>query len=232
MNQTESKHSEDSNSNDGEINSQSLNVENGRASLVKCKRRSTSNKHISGVAETHTSTISTISQRPRRQVKHKFIKSANVNVIGKNTNNMTSSDVSDESTSLLSSLSPNKMRLVPMIHRLPINNPSKINWQDMIDNRPTESNEMQSDVVTVPESEPQPISGDMETERHNKLNNSRQTVRKDRQSQEAVCHGETTFEFDNANVVNDEQMEEELTVENTVTENNVTDGKSFNSFQC
>lgn len=96
---------------------------------TKGKRRQAINKNVPDAVEV-TNVVSTIAQRPRRQVKHKFIKSANINLNEQSTSSTNSvteqsgevNDSTNDRESFLESLSPNsKLRLVPMLHRLPIN---------------------------------------------------------------------------------------------------------------
>lgn len=218
------KQTDNSSSNNSECKNQSFDVTNTNTPAAKSKRRSASIKHSDDGVEKQANIQSTISQRPRRHVKHKFIKSSNVNVIGSNTNSANSNDVSvnDESTLLLSSLSPNKMRLVPMIHRLPMN-ASKINWQDMIGNNPTneEIKEPHADVVTVPKSET--IDECVKMEKNDKLNDCNEVASISKQ----VEHGCADIGISNDNNI---ANNEETGTDNTVAENNLTNGKKLNSF--
>lgn len=195
--------------------------------MSKPTRRAAVKKNMANTTETQqmNNSVSMISQRPRRQVKHKFIKSANTNVTAQSGNSVASSDVSDESTSLLSTLSPNSnMRLVPMLHRLPMNT-SKLNWQDIIGSSSTDAIEM--DVTSIEPSEPGTSNTEeTETELNNKLNNSKRVGRKARQLRQTVCPEEPT-ECNSTSETNDEDVIERTTVaQNTVIDNNLTSGKN------
>lgn len=159
---------DDSTSNNLEKIIPNANVVNGKVLNAKGKRRSNLNK-----SATNEMQVSSIAQRPRRQVIHKFIKSANINVNvnvnetnANNSNNSSNSgiiknDVNNKDTAvndepsaenILNSLSPNRnLRLVPMVHRLPINGGS-VNSQDVCDQYPNERDELnevqQPNVVT------------------------------------------------------------------------------------
>lgn len=159
---------DDSTSNNLEKIIPNANVVNGKVLNAKGKRRSNLNK-----SATNEMQVSSIAQRPRRQVIHKFIKSANINVNvnvnetnANNSNNSSNSgiiknDVNNKDTAvndepsaenILNSLSPNRnLRLVPMVHRLPINGGS-VNSQDVCDEYPNERDELnevqQPNVVT------------------------------------------------------------------------------------
>lgn len=162
---------DDSTSNNLEKIIPNANVVNGKVLNAKGKRRSKLNK-----SATNEMQVSSIAQRPRRQVIHKFIKSANINVNvnvnetnANNSNNSSNSSnsgniknvannkdtaVNDEPSAenILNSLSPNRnLRLVPMVHRLPINGES-VNRQDVCDEYPNERDEpnevQQPNVVT------------------------------------------------------------------------------------
>lgn len=208
--------------NDDEKNAQQLDLPNGSDVVMKSKRRSVSAKNITDTTEVptgivqSTNTISSIAQRPRRQVKHKFIKSANVNVIEKSTCNASSSEVSDEST-LLNSLSPNsKLRLVPMIHRLPMNS-TKLNWQGMI----TDLAEQQPNTVTNIENEiiiPNTI--EIEVECQESLNDCKQTNQKTCQLQQNDCSIDFV-ESNNTNEIHFEAEEEEEEETSAVQESTV-----------
>ncbi|XP_031639899.1 uncharacterized protein LOC116351884 isoform X2 [Contarinia nasturtii] len=184
-------------------NSQRANKNTRASSVVKNNRRLVLNKHIRDGNEIQAN-LSTISQRPRRQVKHKFIKSANVI----DTNSMNSNDVSEESTLLLSSLSPNKMRLVPMIHRLPMN-ASSINRQGMtVVNNPIDCNEFHPDVLRVQKIEAKAT--------HNKLTNTDE-VTCSHQIQPSTCSEKTT-------ICNDTFLaDEDETVKNSTRESKLSD---------
>lgn len=178
------------------------------------------------------STVSSIAQRPRRQVKHKFIKSANINLIEKSNeqSNVQKSDVAEQEQqqqqqpeqsldSVMQILSPNcKVRLVPVIHRLSVNT-GKLNWNDVISQTSTEqesiceaseyidnvtggddngnlrgsSSSSGSDgngAIAANAIECEPITSvdkEMKTERHKKLSNSKQAIRRGRQLRQTVC---------------------------------------------
>lgn len=153
---------DDSTSNNSEKIIPNANVANGKELNAKGKRRSNLNK-----SSTNEVQVSSIAQRPRRQVIHKFIKSANINVnvnVNVNETNANNSNSSNSSNSgniknvvnnkdsavndepsaenILNSLSPNRnLRLVPMVHRLPINGES-VNRQDVCDEYPNERDEL------------------------------------------------------------------------------------------
>lgn len=264
--------------NDADI--QCKDVANGRiAANAKTKRRSNVGKVIvdtgsdvhettttttttaaSAVAATTTSlqpqnTVSSIAQRPRRQVKHKFIKSANINVIDKTTaaeNSVQNTDVNDvneqsestESLTLLNSLSPNnKVRLVPLVHRLPMNT-SKLNWQNVIHHIGSDANESGDTIDTIETTEIQSDSdgdgdgdGDanndnepatsiikeMKTERHKKLSNTKQAIRRGRQLRQTVCPVEP-IESNHATEVSNDETEDSVN-ESTVTDSGMTSGE-------
>lgn len=230
---------DDSSSNDTDGNSQSLDISNERVS--KSTRRSNLRKQtIETQAETGDS-VSTISQRPRRQVKHKFIRSANANVTVTDANSVTNNDVSVESTSLLSTLSPNsKLRLVPMIYRLPINS-SNLNWQDVIGNNSTETVGMEHNETKTVENESE-ISNAKETktELPKKVNNSKPAARRGRPSKQ-TARPTQTFEYHTMSATNFEDLIHETiipqntvkdidtsdndTTDNDTTDNNQTSGK-------
>lgn len=189
------------------------------------------------VLQTNT-IVSSIAQRPRRQVRHKFIKSANVNVIEKSTNSVASSDVSEESASsvkLLDTLSPNsKLRLVPMVHRLPVNVP-KLNLEDSSGNDPNEIDkldEMQLNEASNVQNESfTTILTDMNGECYEETSNSKQLNRRGRQLQQAVCPVESHSATE---INNEEEREETAKYENEVepyaeiaTETELTSGKTF-----
>lgn len=189
------------------------------------------------------STVSSIAQRPRRQVKHKFIKSANINLVDKSNEQntvQTHDDVNEQEqqqhqqldeqqqqplNSLMQILSPNsKVRLVPLIHRLPVNT-AKLNWNDVISQTSSEQVAISETMATlptettttpfeycdnvkdgssgggssdgagdendaIPPSECEPITSidkEMKTERHKKLSNSKQAIRRGRQLRQTVC---------------------------------------------
>lgn len=195
---------------------------------MKGKRRSNKNTTdpTKGLVQT-TNTISSIAQRPRRQVKHKFIKSANVIVIEESKSSATNSEVIDESTSsltLLNSLSPNsKLRLVPMIHRLPMNT-AKLNWQNAIN----ESTEVQPDGVTSMENEITiPNIIEIEMESHSTPSDSKHTSSKVRHLQQ-IASPVDRIESNNTSEIIFEEEEEEVAVEShesTVSESILTSGK-------
>lgn len=191
-----------------------------------------------------SSTVSSIAQRPRRQVKHKFIKSANINLVDKSNeqNNARTHDVNEQEqqqppdSNHMQILSPDcKVRLVPLIHRLPVNS-AKLNWNDVISQTSSEQLAISETMVTVStttateastlttpfeycdnvkdgddignvesidstdgagdengaitSSECEPITSidkEMKTERHKKLSNSKQAIRRGRQLRQTVC---------------------------------------------
>lgn len=219
MNETASKQTNDSSSNDTDCNSQRLDASNRR--IAKSKKLSTLKKSMVDTVEMQAeilpmnNLVSTISQRPRRQVKHKFIKSVNANVTVKSSSSETSNDVSDESASLLSTLSPNsKMRLVPMVYRLPMNT-SKLNWQGVIGNSSTETME------TILENEPgTPDSIEMETEQQKKSNNRQQAGWKARHFRQNVCPVEPIEYNIPSRTIDDDVREKKKEAQNTVTDKN------------
>lgn len=202
------------------------------------KRRSIIAKNMAEIAElqapttlpNNTNTLSTIAQRPRRQVKHKFIKSANINVVEKCE---TSNDSNEEpnSTALLNSLSPNnKMRLVPMIHRLPINT-TKLNLQNVINSGLSESPEMHDNilsnaVLSMENDLDTSIIKEMKTERHNKLSNSKQAIRRGRQLRQTVCPVEPE-DSNNALEMNHAGDELATSHRSNIVESILTRGKHF-----
>lgn len=222
MNETDSKPTNDSSSNDTDCNSQSLDASNRR--IPKCKRLSNLKKNMVDTVEMQAeiqpmnNLVSTISQRPRRQVKHKFIKSVNPNVTVKSSSSETSNDVSDESASLLSNLSPNsKMRLVPMVYRLPMNT-SKLNWQDVIGNSSMETLEMECGVKTILENEPTtPDAMEMEKERHKKLNNRQKAGWRARHLRQNVDPVEQIEYNISSQTIDDDVAEKKSSAHNTVT---------------
>lgn len=219
MNETASKQTNDSSSNDTDCNSQRLDASNRR--IAKSKKLSTLKKSMVDTVEMQAeilpmnNLVSTISQRPRRQVKHKFIKSVNANVTVKSSSSETSNDVSDESASLLSTLSPNsKMRLVPMVYRLPMNT-SKLNWQGVIGNSSMETME------TILENEPgTPDSIEMETEQQKKSNNRQQAGWKARHFRQNVCPVEPIEYNIPSRTIDDDVGEKKKEAQNTVTDKN------------
>lgn len=223
-------------------------------------------------------TVSLISQRPRRQVKHKFIKSANINLVDKSNeqNNVLNTDVNEqEQQQLMQILSPNcKVRLVPVIHRLPVN-AAKLNWHDVISQTPSEQIEInetmtttttasttlamplknydnsedgddngnvkssssnsgscvvdENGVITTTNIECEPITSvdkEMKTERHKKLSNSKQAIRRGRQLRQTVCPVEPA-ECDNGTEMPTctEQQTEQSVQENNVEYSVLTSGK-------
>lgn len=215
------------------------------------------------------STVSSIAQRPRRQVKHKFIKSANINLIDKSNeqNSVQNNDVNEHEQqqpldSLMHILSPNsKVRLVPLIHRLPVNT-AKLNWNDVISQTsseqvetketktttmatPSESCDSAEDggdngignskcsnrgsigdengAITNIECEPiTSVNKEMKTERHKKLSNSKQAIRRGRQLRQTVCPVEPA-ECDNGT----KMTSTEETEQNDVTYSVLTSGKEI-----
>lgn len=187
----------------------------GAALNVKSKRRSISTKTMADTMDSQigtvqtTAVVSSIAQRPRRQVRHKFIKSANVNMIERSTNSVANNDVCDETASsmaLLNSLSPNsKLRLVPMIHRLPMNT-SKLKMQE------NEADEMQSsEMANTDENSFTSVLTEMHADRYEQISNSEQANHRDRQL--TVCPVDSAAN----NNTNDTNVEE--TIEQTVEYN-------------
>lgn len=244
--------SNDSFVNDVENNVQCKDIANGRTGVnAKSKRKSTINTADAvdvratptptppqSLASTNNTFSSSIAQRPRRQIKHKFIKSANtnINVIDKTPeNNIQCNDANEQpsnSLTLLNSLSPNnKVRLVPLVHRLPIN-ATKLKWQDVISQRSMddadtiETTELQSDeIVAIVDSEPiTTVIKEMKTERHKKLSNSKQAIRRGRQLRQTVCPVEP-IESDNAHDMSIAETEDAVLHESTVTDSGLTSGK-------
>lgn len=245
--------------NDVENSVQCKEVTNGRTGAnAKAKRKTSVGKqNIADAVDVHSTVIptptpattlphthntfsSSIAQRPRRQVKHKFIKSANINLIEQPPpppeTTVQSNDVNEppsNSLTLLNSLSPNnKVRLVPLVHRLPVNT-TKLKWQNVI--HPTdavdtieavdETTELQSDdMISNVDNEPATtVIKEMKTERHKKLSNSKQAIRRGRQLRQTVCPVEP-IESDNAHDVCTEETEDTVH-ESTVADSGLTNGK-------
>lgn len=220
-------------SNKMECNNLNINASKGPI----CKSRQDSNKHVKNTGEVETEvaqtnkSISMISQRPRRQVKHKFIKSANANITVKSENSVANNEVSDESTSLLSTLSPNsKMRLVPMVYRLPIN-AYKLNWQDLICNNSTETTEttetieIECGLTTILETEPGTSNAEeIRPKQHENSNNIKEPVRSVHYLQENVCPIEAV-EYYKANIEDDIKIEQKI--KNTIIDNSPKRSKFF-----
>lgn len=238
----------------------------GAAATKGKQRRSTiGNNSSMGDAQATTSTstpsqinntVSSIAQRPRRQVKHKFIKSANINLIDKSNeqqNSVQNTNVTEQHQqtplpppppppsaqqqqqqqqpleSFLQMLSPNSKRLVPVLHRLP-QNTAKLNWSDVIsqipepvdvttetvcattstamtpfencdssakdpsdgannnDNGSNSINENGAILTHTPsESVTSSVNKEMKTERHKKMSNTKQAIRRGRQLRQTVC---------------------------------------------
>lgn len=220
-----------SNAGSNEIECNNLNVNTPKGPMSICKSRQDSKKHtkITGEVETEVpqtnNSISMISQRPRRQVKHKFIKSANANITVKSENSVANNEVSDDSTSLLSTLSPNsKMRLVPMVYRLPMN-ASKLNWQDLICNNSTETIEIECGLTTILETEPGTSNAEeIRPEQHEKSNNSKETVQSAHQLRRKVCPIEAAECY---KTIVEDDIEKEEKVKSTFTDKNPTSSKFF-----
>lgn len=241
--------------NDAENSVQCNDVANGRIIVpnAKTKRRSTIGKNVADASDSApippqslaptNNTVSSICQRPRRQVKHKFIKSANINVIEKtndNSNNVQSNDVNEppsNSLTLLNSLSPNsKVRLVPLVHRLPMN-ATKLNWQDVVHpmqtdmmesiDDPNDTLEILSDgaFLNVDNEPATTVIKEMKTERHKKLSNSKQAIRRGRQLRQTVCPVEPV-ESNNAHTdASTEETEDDSVHETTVIDGDLTSGE-------
>lgn len=241
--------------NDAENSVQCNDVANGRIIVpnAKTKRRSTIGKNVADASDSApipqqslapaNNTVSSICQRPRRQVKHKFIKSANINVIEKtneHSNNVQSNDVNEppsNSLTLLNSLSPNsKVRLVPLVHRLPMN-ATKLNWQDVVHPMQTDMMESIDDAndtleilsdgafLNVDNEPATTVIKEMKTERHKKLSNSKQAIRRGRQLRQTVCPVEPV-ESNNAHTdASTEETEDDSVHETTVIDGDLTSGE-------
>ncbi|XP_055314214.1 probable histone-lysine N-methyltransferase CG1716 isoform X2 [Sitodiplosis mosellana] len=226
MDETDSMHTIVLGSNNTDNNSLSLDA---RLHMPLCKGRSNSKKHMKQTGEMQAETqltnssVSMISQRPRRQVKHKFIKSANANVTVRNENSVANNDVSDESNSLLSTLSPNsKMRLVPMVYRLPMN-ASKLNWQDLVSNNSTETTEVECETTTILEDEPGiSIADEKKTEHHNVSNKSKEAIRSVRDLRQNVCPIEPVECYNFSEIFDKDAVETQNEANNTFSGNNLT----------
>lgn len=232
-------------SNEVACSSQISEAANGRVLSVKSKRRSISNKNMADTMDSQAGTVQTtvvvssIAQRPRRQVKHKFIKSANVNMIERSTNCVANSDVSEETASsitLLNSLSPNsKLRLVPMIHRLPMNT-SKLKSQETNDTDSNELDEMQSNEVANTEHTEQTsftsILTEMHADKYEQISHSEQPNHRGRHLQQTEFPV-GSVENNNANETNiEEAIEQTVKLEKQVqshtdssTDTDLTSGK-------
>lgn len=221
MDETDSKPTNDSSSNDTDCNSQSFDAPNRRERLSTLKKNMVDTVGMQAEIQPMNNLVSTISQRPRRQVKHKFIKSVNANITVKSSSSEASNDVSDESASLLSTLSPNsKMRLVPMVYRLPMN-ASKLNWQDVIGNSSMETMEMECGVKTILENEPgTPDAKEMRTEQYKKLNNRKQAGRSASHLQQNVCLVEPIEYNITSQTIDDDVAGKMCAAQNTVTDKN------------
>lgn len=217
-------------SNEMECNNMNMNAP--KDSMPICRNRPDSKKPSknanAGEVETEVpqtnNSISMISQRPRRQVKHKFIKSANANITVKSENSVANNEVSDESTSLLSNLSPNsKMRLVPMVYRLPMN-ASKLNWQDLICNNSTETIEIECGLTTILETEPGTSNAEEAISEYEKSSNSKLTFRNAHHSGQNLCPTEAVQSY---KTIAEDDIEKEQKAKTTFTDNNPTSSKLF-----
>lgn len=232
-------------------------------------------------------TVSSIAQRPRRQVKHKFIKSANINLIDKSNEqkNVQNKDVDEQQQqqqplvqptspehqqqpldSLLHSLSPNsRLRLVPLIYRLPVNT-AQLSSNDVIsqlslcesevevtelssttqtksafencagdssgegrDNGSSSSSDCignDNGAIISSSSEPTTtVHKEMKTERHKKLSNSKQAIRRGRQLRQTVCPVSPAESDNGIEMITTNEVIEQNVQTSNISHSGLTSGK-------